>query len=146
MGWVLLDSTNLDLLASGVLFVEWPDTPERDRSPLWNAVHDLLNEHGIHADVIAYEDVVKHSSVWAAHLYGGQIGHIQWWAAQRGKPIRPVPVMTVKRFLRSRASGKAKAKEQVEAAHRLGYRSIQDHNEADALGIALGAVWLMKQR
>jgi Holliday junction resolvasome RuvABC endonuclease subunit len=146
LGWAVLDSEGLNLLHSGTVFIQRPDDDKhRDRSRVWLALLDILNDHGPGADVIAYEDVMKHSSVWAAHLYGGQIAMIQMWSALHSRAIMPVPVMTVKRFLRSRASGKAKLKAQVEAAHQLGYHNVKDHNEADALGIALGAVWLTKR-
>lgn len=147
MGWALMDSNGLQLLASGVVFTgtrpaHWH---ERDRSNVWSHLLVLLEKYGVRADVIAYEDVVKHSSVWAAHLYGGQQAHIQFWCHAHDKSFQPVPVATVKRFLRSSASGAEKVKAQVEAAHRLGYSTVQDHNEADAVGIALGAIWLQKQ-
>lgn len=110
---------------------------------VWSAVLSILEHWGPLADVIAYEDVIRHSSVWAAHLYGGQIAHIQWWAHQNRKQFCPVPVQTVKRALGSKASGKAKLTEQVKAAHRLGYTDVKDSNEADAVGIALGCLWMI---
>lgn len=146
LGWCLLDSEGLKILYSGVLFIERPKYDKhRDRSMVWRAVLDLLVTYGSLADYVAYEDVMRHSSVWAAHLYGGQIAHIQWWCHINETPFLPVPVATVKRMLQSRAAGRDKAKAQVAAAHALGYTQIKDHNEADALGIALGALWLMRR-
>jgi Holliday junction resolvasome RuvABC endonuclease subunit len=144
LGYALIDSTDLSLLGSGTIFIKRHKVNKvQDRVAVWRGLLDVLNHWGPHADVLAYEEVASHSSVWAAHLYGGQIAHIQWWGTLNEKGLQPVPVMTVKRFLDSKASGKAKAVAQVQAAHRLGYHTIKDHNEADALGIGLGAIWLL---
>lgn len=90
--------------------------------------------------VIAYEHVQRHGGVYAAHLYGMQLAVIQWMAVSWGTKLCPVPVATVKSCLRCRASGAAKRTAMVEAAHALGYTQVTDSNEADAIGVALGAL------
>lgn len=150
LGWAVLDSSGLRLVASGTAYAERhkPNTQDRrirDRVNVWANLLNILEHYAPLVDLIAYEDVVKHSSVWAAHLYGGQIAHVQWYAHCNSKRFWPVPVQTVKRALGCKAAGKDKEKQMVEAAHRLGYTSVRDHNEADAVGIALGAVWLLTQ-
>lgn len=148
IGFALIRGDDLALCGSGVMFTQRPDpnSPEgkrRDRTMVWSAILNILEHWAPLCDVIAYEDVVKHSSVWSAHLYGGQIAHLQWYAHCHSKQFCPVPVQTAKRALGSKASGKAKLTEQVKAAHRLGYTSVKDSNEADAVGIALGALWMI---
>lgn len=149
LGWAVLDSCGLRLVFSGTAYAERRDPADgdgrtRDRINVWANLLTVLEHYGPLVDVIAYEDVVKHSSVWAAHLYGGQIAHTQWYAHCNRKRFLSVPVQTVKRALGSRAAGKSKEIEMVKAAHRLGYTSVRDHNEADAVGICLGALWLLE--
>lgn len=150
LGWALLRGDDLCLVASGVAFTQRPDRNSaegkaRDRTVVWSALLDVMHHWAPLANLVAYEDVIRHSSVWAAHLYGGQIAHIQWYCHCNEKQFLPVPVQTAKRALGSKASGKAKETEQVKAAHRLGYTTVSDHNEADAVGIALGALWLLQK-
>jgi len=146
VGFALLQLEGLQLLDSAAVHVQLP-AHSHDKTPLWRAITKQLDAFNLtHDDVIAYEQVIKHSSVYAAHLYGGQVAIIQQYGSYLGlHQSVPVPVATVKRFLQSRAAGKDKAKAQVEAARRLGYNVINDHNAADALGVALGAAWLMKR-
>ena len=131
------------LLRSGVIVVKQVKG-SRDYSPLLMQLEDLLEEQrngrGSRAFCVAYEQVSYHSGVYAAHKYGAQVGVIQLWCARRLLKCIGVPVQTVKRVLRCQASGKAKEKAMVAAAHKLGYAGVTDHNEADAIGIALGAM------
>lgn len=141
LGWAVMDST-LALRASGVEFVT---ALERDdRSALWLALANLLQV--LPADCVAYERVNRHSGVDAAHMYGGQVAVIQLACATRGVPWETVSVPAVKSALRCRASGKAKERAMVSAAHALGYTDVKDHNEADAVGICLAAHSAIRKR
>ena len=159
LGWAVLETVDSVLVeglstvrkvASGVVKVTGIVEGSMDRTPVWAAIFDVMGnwlwraEENECVDAVAYEQVMRHSSVWAAHLYGGQQAMIQWWAHTMDRPTIPVAVQTVKRMLGCRASGGAKAVAMVQAAQRLGY-DVSDHNEADAVGIALGGLeWMAK--
>lgn len=137
LGWALLRS-DLTLIDSGVIFT--PSMDPDDRTPLWGELDRLLNNNAHRFTAVAYERVHRHSGIHAAHMYGGQVALIQHWCATSAKPWITVQVATVKRFLQCRAVGKAKEQAMVTAAHNLGYNSVTDHNEADAVGIALAGL------
>lgn len=136
LGWCLVDEKGARL-DSGVIDLDGHLAMD-DRSALWAEMGWLLARQP--RDLVAYERVHRHSGVHAAHMYGGQVAIIQHICTHLGVPWTPVQVATVKAFLQCRASGKDKKKAMVDAAHRLGYPEVKDHNEADALGVALAGV------
>ncbi len=154
LGWALLED-NGEWIQSGRIVVPQPkgsrnyaDLLFALNRQLWAAEDFCLrNSPPIRLTLVAYEQVVRHSGVYAAHKYGAQIGHIQWWAASICVECVGVAVPTVKRVLRCRAAGKAKQSAMVAAVHKLGYTRVEDHNEADAVGVALGALeWTAGKR
>lgn len=143
LGWAVMQyfyGSQPKLDSSGVSRVDLPKK-SRDKTALWLELQYILRVADVYGvDLVAYEQVVRHSSVYAAHLYGGQVAIIQLLCAAHSVPFMPVPVQTVKKVLGCRAAGKDKEKAMVAAAHKLGYTGVTDHNEADAIGVALGAI------
>lgn len=151
MGWAVMSNPDSPVLhASGV--IQTPPMDKDNRSALWVELGVLLgswlptigggtaNDLGRAVNLVAYERVHRHTGVHAAHLYGGQVALIQATCHTLGVPWTPVQVGQVKRFLNCRAVGRGKERAMVDAAHALGYNTVTDHNEADAVGIALAGL------
>ena len=87
-------------------------------------------------DVVVYEEVRRHSSTDAAHMYGGWQAVITAWCEEIGLPYSSVPVGMWKKKL----TGNGNAGKPVVMAHvqKLGF-DIKNQNAADALAIALWA-------
>lgn len=85
-------------------------------------------------DLVAFEEVLAHKGVDAAHIYGGVIAVITEECESRGVPYQGIPVATAKKF----ATGKGNAnKEAMMAAARERWPGwVGDDNEADARWIA----------
>lgn len=94
-----------------------------------------IAEHG--ATVIAYEDVKNHAAIYAAHVYGGFLAHMECVAAQHRVELRPVGVGTVKKAWTG--SGSAKKEKMITQAQARGFKVVDD-NDADALAILHWAV------
>ena len=92
-------------------------------------------EHG--ATVIAYEDVKNHTAIYAAHVYGGFLAHLECVAAQHRVELRPVGVGTVKKAWTG--SGSAKKDKMIAQAQARGFKVVDD-NDADALAVLDWAV------
>ena len=86
---------------------------------------------------IYYEEVKRHSSVAAAHVYGSFEGHLMVACDDPDCPIpyQSVPVGTIKKY----ASGKGNCgkPEMIKAAIKKGWLLFgsEDHDQADALWI-----------
>src|SRR5438105_269086 len=50
-------------------------------------------------DQICFEEVRRHSSTDAAHVYGGFMAHLTAWSEHHSIPYVGVPVGTIKRFI-----------------------------------------------
>jgi len=111
--------------------VERVHTRPGDRRALWATLERIYRWHA--PAVVVVEQVMRHSGVYAAHVYGGQIAILEFL---HDKPLERVSVQAVKRALGLKVGGTAKQTMAVECARRLGY-NVGDHNEADAIGIAL---------
>lgn len=138
LGWAVMSAgaEAPRLHRSGVVFA--PTMGPDERQPLWRILTSVLDAAWVGGgfDCVAYERVHRHNGVHAAHMYGGQVAVIQAWCDRVDVPYTTVQVGAVKRFLKCSAAGKDKEKAMVDAAHALGYTSVEDHNEADAVGIA----------
>lgn len=83
-------------------------------------------------NAVYFEEVRRHNSTDAAHVYGGLMAHLTEWCESRNIPYLGVPVGTIKKH----ATGKGNAsKDEVIAAIRAKGHPVVDDNEADALAI-----------
>jgi Holliday junction resolvasome RuvABC endonuclease subunit len=87
-------------------------------------------------DAIYFEEVRRHSSTDAAHVYGGFLSHLTAWCEKQTIPYQGVPVGTIKKHITG--SGNAGKEAVIKAVQTLGYHP-QDDNEADALSLLLWA-------
>ncbi|CAH2606192.1 Phage related protein (plasmid) [Rhodovastum atsumiense] len=81
---------------------------------------------------VAFEEVRRHMSTDAAHVYGGLLATLTAWCEERGIPYAGVPVQTIK--IHAAGSGNA-SKDAVIAAVRAAGHEPGDDNEADALAL-----------
>jgi Holliday junction resolvasome RuvABC endonuclease subunit len=79
---------------------------------------------------VAYEDVMWHAGVYAAHMYGGLLAGVEAWCEERGIVPRPVGVTTIKKH--ATGSGRASKKQMVEAARQREPGIPWTHDSADA--------------
>lgn len=103
---------------------------------IWESLSVFNDEYKI--DYLFYERVHAHNGVYAAHKYGAQIGLIQFFCQQNGIAFDGIPVQHAKVVLAGFAT--ATKKHMVAAAQRLGYHG-DNHNEADAIGVALAGLY-----
>jgi Holliday junction resolvasome RuvABC endonuclease subunit len=83
---------------------------------------------------VHFEEVRRHNSTDAAHVYGGLMATLTKFCEERSIPYSGVPVGTIKKF----ATGKGNAnKEAVIAAVKARGYAPGDDNEADAIALAL---------
>ena len=83
---------------------------------------------------VAYEEVRRHMSTDAAHVYGGIVGIVAATCEEQGIPYQALPVGQIK--VHATSKGNASKDAMMEAAHdRFGVRVLKD-DEADALWIA----------
>jgi Holliday junction resolvasome RuvABC endonuclease subunit len=86
---------------------------------------------------VVFEEVRRHAGVDASHIYGGLMATLTAWCEEKKIPYRSVPIGTWKKNL----TGKGNAnKEAVMAAVRSQGYVVETQDEADAIGILLGAV------
>jgi Holliday junction resolvasome RuvABC endonuclease subunit len=92
-------------------------------------------ETGLQA--IYFEEVRRHASTDASHVYGGFLGLLTAFAEHHQIPSQGVPVGTIKKH----ATGKGNASKDamVAAMRALGHQPIDD-NEADALALLHWAI------
>jgi Holliday junction resolvasome RuvABC endonuclease subunit len=90
-------------------------------------------------DLMVFEEVRRHMSTDAAHVYGGFLATLTSWCEHNQIPYQGVPVGTIKKH----ATGKGNAGKQavIAAMQAKGYHP-KDDNEADALALL---TWAMEQ-
>jgi Holliday junction resolvasome RuvABC endonuclease subunit len=84
-------------------------------------------------DFIHFEEVRRHNSVGAAHVYGGFMATLTAHCESSGIPFSSVPVGTIKKHFTG--NGAASKNKMMAAAFRRYEIFPNDDNEADALGI-----------
>ena len=97
---------------------------------LYTKITNIISD----VDLIAYERVERHSSTYAAHVYGVIISVIQGIGEEYLIPYKGIPVGTIKKH----ATGKGSAKKEamvLAAQARFRDVDIKDDNHADALCI-----------
>ena len=88
-------------------------------------------------DALHFEEVRRHVSTDAAHVYGGFLATLTAWCEHHQIPYQGVPVGTIKKH----ATGKGNAgKDEVIAAIRARGHAPSDDNEADALALLHWAI------
>ena len=88
---------------------------------------------------VYFEEVRRHASTDAAHVYGGFMGVLTAWCEHHETPYAGVPVGTIKRH--ATGKGNASKSDVIDAMRSLGH-PVTDDNEADALALL---EWAMKQ-
>lgn len=84
-----------------------------------------------------FEEVRRHVSTDAAHVYGGFLATLTAWCEHHGIPYQGVPVGTIKKH----ATGKGNAsKDEMMAAVRARGHVPADDDEADALALLHWAI------
>lgn len=86
----------------------------------------------IEIDHVYYEKVMSHSSVYAAHAYGGFLAILMVWCEIREIPYTGIGVGSIKKSWTGK--GNAKKWEMIDEAKRRGFDPLDD-NEADALAL-----------
>lgn len=85
-------------------------------------------------DLVAFEEVRRHNSTDAAHVYGGLMATLTAWCEAHSVPYQGVPVQTIKKHV----TGKGNApKAAVIAAMQARGFDPTDDNEADALALLM---------
>jgi Holliday junction resolvasome RuvABC endonuclease subunit len=82
--------------------------------------------------MLAFEEVRRHSSTDAAHVYGGLMATLTAWCEARLKPYQGVPVGTIKKHVTGK--GNANKALVMQAMVDRGHKPCDD-NEADALAL-----------
>ena len=94
-------------------------------------------------DAVAYEEVRRHRSTDAAHVYGGIVAVITATCEEYEMPFKAIPVGTVKKVATGKGNaGKEMMRDAAEA--RWGIELTGGDDEADALFIALALYEDMK--
>ncbi len=91
-----------------------------------------LKAHADGIDSLHFEEVRRHVSTDAAHVYGGFLATLTSWCEHHQIPYQGVPVGTIKKH--ATGKGNASKDEMISAMRRLGHVPTDD-NEADALAI-----------
>lgn len=92
----------------------------------------LAEFDSIEIDRVYYEKVMNHSSVYAAHAYGGFLALLIVWCERREIPYTGIGVGTIKKSWTGR--GNASKREMIDEAVNRGFDPADD-NEADALAL-----------
>jgi len=88
-------------------------------------------------DCLHFEEVRRHVSTDAAHVYGGFLATLTAWCEHHQIPYQGVPVGTIKKH----ATGKGNAsKDEMVASIRSRGHQPADDNEADALALLHWAI------
>jgi len=88
-------------------------------------------------NAVYFEEVRRHASTDAAHVYGGLMATLTAWCEQNQIPYQGVPVGTIKRHATGR--GNADKAAVIEAIQAKGHPVTND-NEADALALLYWAI------
>jgi Holliday junction resolvasome RuvABC endonuclease subunit len=81
---------------------------------------------------VYFEEVRRHASTDAAHVYGGLLATLTAWCESRNIPYAGVPVGTIKKHATNK--GNANKEAMVAAMQALGH-GVTNDNEADALAL-----------
>jgi Holliday junction resolvasome RuvABC endonuclease subunit len=94
-------------------------------------LHEIYSTAG-DVNAVYFEEVRRHASTDAAHVYGGLMATLTSWCESRNIPYSGVPVGTIKRH----ATGKGNADKAavIEAVRGRGH-PVTDDNEADAIAL-----------
>lgn len=95
-----------------------------------DALADVVKAYGV--TVIYYEEVRRHASTSAAHIYGGFVAMLKSFCVDNGVGYESVPVGQIKKSWTGK--GNAKKDAMIDEARRRGHEPADD-NEADALAI-----------
>ena len=140
-GWGLLDAKG-QRVASGV----WDLKPRRHEGGgmrylrVRRYVLELLTTYEDQITALGYEEVRRHMSTDAAHVYGGIVGAVAMACEEYEVPYSAIPVGTIKKA--ATGKGNASKEEMVAAADSRWLIECASDDEADALW---GAVALMEQ-
>ena len=94
-------------------------------------LHEIYGTAG-DINAVYFEEVRRHASTDAAHVYGGLMATLTAWCESRNIPYQGVPVGTIKKH----ATGKGNAgKDDMLAAMQALGHPVTDDNEADALAL-----------
>ncbi|WP_119352882.1 crossover junction endodeoxyribonuclease RuvC [Azohydromonas sediminis] len=96
-----------------------------------------LKAHADGIDTLVFEEVRRHASTDAAHVYGGFLATLTAWCEHHGIPYQGVPVGTIKKH--ATGKGNANKAEMLAAIRARGHRPADD-NEADALALLHWAI------
>ena len=94
-------------------------------------LNNLYDEHGEITHVY-YEQVMHHSGIVAAHIYGGFYGILMYWCEALEIIYTGITPTSIKKFITG--SGKADKDMVIQSVKKLGF-SPKDDNEADALAL-----------
>jgi len=83
-------------------------------------------------ELVVYEAVMAHSSVYAGHMYGAYLAEIQKFAQKTGAAYIGLHVGAIKKHWTGK--GNAKKEAMMKEAWKRGY-NVKDDNQADALAI-----------
>lgn len=84
-------------------------------------------------DFVHFEEVRRHNSVGAAHVYGGFMATLTAWCESEGIPFSSVPVGTIKKHFTG--NGAASKNAVIAQAFRTYGLFPDDDNHADALAL-----------
>lgn len=87
--------------------------------------------------LIYFEEVRRHNSTDAAHVYGGLMATLTAWCEHHNIPYQGVPVATIKKHATGRGNAK---KDDILAAVRAKGHPVTDDNEADAIALLHWAI------
>lgn len=110
----------------------------RLRRYLHNLLDESSNRRGpFQSSQVYYEEVRRHASTSAGHVYGGFLATAQALFEERQIPYQGVPVGTIKKHATGR--GNANKDLMIKAARARGHNPVDD-NEADAICILYWAL------
>ena len=98
---------------------------------------DSMAQDAAGIGAVHYEEIRRHLSTDAGHVFGGLLATLTAWCEQNAIPYQGVPVGTIKRFIAGR--GNADKQAVIAAVRARGFRPADD-NEADAIAILLWAI------
>lgn len=104
---------------------------------------DAFTEKNGYPTVVYFEEVRRHSSVTAAHVYGGFMTTLTAWCERWRIPYQSVPVGTIKKQFTG--NGSASKEKMIRAAFNHYGVFAEDDNHADALGILYYAQMLNRK-
>lgn len=88
-------------------------------------------------NAIYFEEVRRHASTDAAHVYGGLMATLTAWCEHHRIPYQGVPVGTIKSHIAGK--GNASKADVIEAVQLRGH-PVTDDNEADAIALLYWAL------